>query len=752
MPATQTLPALRRSAGAAARSAGGYWLLLIATALYLGYACVDGMSGSYIVRAVLSVAATQLLPGALLWRCIRPRDGWLLEDLAMGFAMGIAIVVPTQTIAGFSHQRWIALVLPLLVAAVLVAVPVTRRRIVSARWSPVPWWLGGGIAVLSASTLPLLVAYFRMNQPHWSTGVGDPHVDTYLHLALSSELLERGPAAWPTVINEALGYQWFAHAWIAQVTASSGVPLDNVLMRFLPAIMPIVSVSCVAALCLRLTRSAGIALGAVAVASLAGVTAPVRTLAINLMITPQSPTLGLGIPTLMALIAILAMRWRGQAQRGAILMVPILTVIATGTKGSTAPVVIAGVGLALVAMLIWQRRLALHLVVDLLMMGVALVATLAIVFHGSASGLMLGVTESAKQTRLAGELGGAPSYFQQRTISALTILIGLGPSLLGFAALWRRKDRRDPVIWVLLGAAIAGAAAVGLFAHPGKSQGYFLLTALPLAAIATAIGADRVLRTLSVRGRSLLLGFAGLGAVAFAMLPNLVVGPLRARTFRRLEESVLIGLIVLVVIAVTAVIATRDTDRRHGLRIGLSVAAGAVVLSGPVVYGQYLSNVKEPSASRHVKLSTPGAASNAQIAAAVYIRDHSGVEDLVMTNRHCVLPIRPNHCDSRRWLVTAFTQRQALIEGWTATNTATRLAPHGRDSVTINYWHPQLLELNDSFYTHPSAAAARQLWDKGVRWVYEENTLQHASTLAPYATLRFSDSGASAWQLNRPTV
>ncbi|NYJ75739.1 hypothetical protein [Allobranchiibius huperziae] len=750
MHATQTLPAVRRRA-AFARTAGGYWVLLAVLALYLAYAGVDGLSGSEVVRAVLGVAVTQLLPGVLLWRCVRPRDGWLLEDLAMGFAMGIAIVVPTQTIAGYSHQRWIALVLPLLVAALLLAVPVTRRRIMSARWSPLPWWLGGGIAALSASTFPMLVAYFRVNQPRWATGVGQPHVDTYLHLALSSELLERGPAAWPTVIGEALGYQWFAHAWIAQVTASTGVPLDEVLMRFLPAIMPIVSVTCVAALCLRLTRSAGIALGAVALASLAGVTAPVRTLAINPMITPQSPTLGLGIPTLMALIAILAMRWRGEALRGAIVMVPILTVIATGTKGSTAPVVIAGLGLALLAALIWRRRLVPHLVVDLLMMGVALVATLAIVFHGSASGLMLGVTESAKQTRLAGELGGAPTYFQQRALSAITILIGLGPALLGFAALWRREDRRDPVIWVLLGASIAGAAATGLFSHPGKSQGYFLLTALPLAAIATAIGADRVLRTLSVRGRALLLGFAGLGAVAFVLLPTLVLGPLRTHTFRRLEESVLIGLVILVAAGVIAVIATRDTDRRYGARIGLSAAAGAVVLSGPVVYGQYLSNVKEPSAHQHIKLSEAGASSNAQIAAAVYIRDHSGVEDLVMTNRHCTRQSAPYHCDTRRWLVTAFSQRQALIEGWTATNTATRLAPHGRDSVTIDYWHPQLLQLNDGFYTHPTAAAARQLWDKGVRWVYEENTMKHAKTLAPYATLRFRDSGASAWQLNRPS-
>lgn len=745
------MPTLRRPSLDTARHAGGYWVLLLATALYLGYASVYGLSGSYVVRALLTVAVTQLLPGVMLWRCIRPRDGWLLEDLAMGFAMGIAVVVPTQTIAGYSHQRWIALVLPLLVVVALAVVPVTRARIVQARCAPLPWWLGAGLAALSASTLPGLIAYFRANQPHWTYGVGQPHVDTYLHLALSSELLERGPAAWPTVIGENLGYQWFAHAWIAQVTASSGVPLDSVLMRFLPAIMPIVSVSCVAALALRLTRSPGIALGAVALASLAGQTSPVRMVEINVMISPESPTLGLSVPTLMALVAVLAMRWRGEARRGAVVMVPILTVIATGTKGSTAPVVIAGVALALLAMLIWRRPLALHLVLDLAMMAVALVATLAIVFHGSASGLQFGVGASAEQTRLAGPLGGVPTYFQQRFVSGVTILIGLGPALLGAAVLWRREERRDPVIWVLLGAAIAGAAAVGLFSHPGRSQGYFLFTALPLACIASAIGAERVLRALTARGRALLIASAGIGALCFTMLPTLMVGPLKRHTFRRLEESLVLGLIVLVAVGVLAVVLTRATDRSRARQIGLGALAGAVVLSGPVAFDQRLAATTIPQIDRHVSVKAATASTNGQIAAASYIGAHSGVEDLVMTNRHCVRPTRPYNCDSRRWLVTAYSERQALIEGWTATNTATRLATKGRSSVTVNYWHPQLLALNDGFYTHPSASAARQLWDKGVRWVYEENTIRHAATLAPYATLRFRDSSASAWQLNRPT-
>ena len=83
-----------------------------------------------------------------------------------------------------------------------------------------------------------------------------PHVDTYLHQALAAQLLTRGPVSWPTVAGEDLGYHWFTHAWLAQVTASSGVELDAVLTRIMPALMPMAVVLAVSITALRLSRRA----------------------------------------------------------------------------------------------------------------------------------------------------------------------------------------------------------------------------------------------------------------------------------------------------------------------------------------------------------------------------------------------------------------------------------------------------------------------------------------------------------------
>jgi len=147
----------------------------------------------------------------------------------------------------------------------------------------------------------------------------------------------------------------------------------------------------------------------------------------------------------------------------------------------------------------------------------------------------------------------------------------------------------------------------------------------------------------------------------------------------------------------------------------------------------------------------PGAlaVSRSQIGAARWIRDHSSVNDLVMTNRHCTTPVAPRGCDSRRFVVAAFSERQVLLEGWTGTPEASTLAPLGAWSIYVNYWKPALLALNDGFIAKPDAAEAAKLGALGVRWVFVDFTRPHAGTLEPFAHLRLHTQGADVYELPR---
>ncbi|GAA3686743.1 hypothetical protein FB459_1044 [Yimella lutea] len=723
-----------------------YATLLLALLGWMTWAVMDQLPIGSLVKAVAATGVFQVLPGAMVWRAIRPRNGWLLEDLAMGFAMGFAIAVPAQTIAGLMHSRIPAYVVPLLFVAVFAAVPVLRRRVLEARWSPLPWWLGPALGLMTLAAYPQTEWYFKQNLL-WSDKPWTPYIDTYLHQALAAQILTRGPVSWPTVAGEDLGYQWFAHAWMAHVTATSGVPLDHVLMRFLPAIMPIVAVASIAVLGLRLSGSPGVGALSAAFSMLVGSGQPWGLLGLQLPITPLSPTLGLGIPTLVAMVLVLATRWRGEALRGAFWLIPWLTVIATGTKGSTSPVVIAGLGLAAAAMLIWNRPMFWPVVRDAVVIGVSLIVTMVVVFHGSVAGLKLGVTNSAKQTSLSSVIGGVASREQVLFVSAAVIIAGLTRAALAFALPFRRESRLDPVSWVLIGAAIAGAAALGLFSHPGRSQSYFTLTAIPLAATGSAIGARHLWLALG-RRRALLLG--ALSAVAaFVFFKGILMwtGRIVPRKYDQFWQITTIAAVVVLVAAVIGALVVRRQWWRGALTtvalIGLFAGAGSWI-------DTYRTSVPVPD-ERPATLTSQNATTVGMLRAARYIREHSEPTDLVMTNRHCTTVREPRGgCDSRRWLVSAFSERQMLVEGWTATPRATKIAPNGRDSITVDYWKPEILELNDTFIAAPTADAQRRLWDLGVRWVYVETTRPHADDLAPYATLGIRTPTAAAWKLSPP--
>jgi hypothetical protein len=717
-----------------------------AGAVLVGYAVATGLPAGAAVRLTVAVLVVQVLPGALCWRAVRPRNGWLVEDLAIGFAIGSVLAMGAQVVAGLSRVPALSAALPLGVGAVLLAVPVTRRRIAGASSGPVPWWWGVVVGVSSLTAFPQLVGYFSRNRPQWPPGVWVPHIDVYLHQAIAAQLRHRGPVSWPTVAGEDLGYHWFAHAWIAQSAVVSGTELEEVITRFMPALMPLVVSLVTATAALRLSGRAVTGAIAAALVMVGGHLNVFGKYSPGYPVEPMSPTLALGAPALVALVVVLALRWRGQLLSGAYVLVPLLAVAAAGTKGSTSPLVVAGLGVAVAAMAVWNRRLALPVLVDLAVVAGCLVLTVVAVFHGSSAGLALGLPEAAEQTAVGRWLGGVPTGPLQAMAIVVTVLWLLARSVAVYALPFFRGPRRDPLTWLLVGASLAGAAAVGVFSHPGVSQLYFALTAVPIMAIGSALGLVAIGDHL---GRSAMTRLAVVGAVGGVLLAFLGVwlnGELMPGEVDKAWSMLSTGAAVVALGAVVGALAVR---RRAPAAVGAATAVALVTLAGGVAV--FTASSMEPVRTEwgpYERITALLATTQAQVDAARWIRDHSEVDDLVMTNRHCTTPREPvAGCDSRRWLVTAFSERQALVEGWTATPRATRIAPRGRDSITVDYWKPEILRLNDGFIAEPTADAAQRLRDLGVRWVYVDHTRPHAATLEPFASLRYSNRDADVYEL-----
>ncbi|MGL4745769.1 MAG: hypothetical protein ACRCXL_15455 [Dermatophilaceae bacterium] len=714
--------------------------------VFLVYAVGTGLSVIDLLRMTAGVVLTQVLPGSLVWRTIRPRHGWLVEDVVMGFALGTAIAVPSQVLAGLTRATWLSAVVPIVVGIVLLAVPTTRRRIRGASCASLPWWWGPLVGITAAPAAIQLLTYFRDHRLVFPPGAWRVHEDAYLHLALASQLLHRGPTGWPTVRGEDLGYHWFTHAWIAQTTRVSGVELDDVLLRFMPAVMPAALVATVAVGALRLSGRPLAGVLAAGLAMAGGQANIFGTLTLALPINPLSPTTALAVPMLVALVLVLALRWRGQAMTGAWALVPVLAVASAGTKGSAAPLVVAGLALAAAAMVVLERRLVRAVLVDLAVVTGALGVTVLLVFRGSSAGLAFGLDGAALQTPIQVWLGDLPTAPLRWMAVVVSVLAVLSRAACVFALPFSRHSRTDPVTWLLVGAILAGAGAVGVFSHPGRSQYYFASAAVPLMGIGGALGILEICRRLGIHAMRRMWLVAIVGAATLVAVPIAVEGVLRPGAYGQAWAQLWWGATILAAVAALGAIAGRAPASR--VRTAAAAVALTVTVSGPLVLGRSAPDQVKTTIAQPVSIDTVNAVTQQQIDAARWIRDHSSIDDVVMTNRHCTTPRAPRGgCDSRRWVVTAFSERQSLVEGWTATPRATRVAPDGRDSITVDYWRPEILRLNDGFIAAPSAATAARLRTLGVRWVYVDKTRPHARTLEPFAMRRFENGDAAIYDL-----
>ena len=717
----------------------------VTLAALLALAIVADLPLSSALRLLAALLLTQVLPGALIWRAVRPRNGSWLEDLAMGFAIGSVVAIGAQTLASTHRMPWLSTGLSIGIVILLSGIPASRRRILEARTSRVPWWFGPLTSLVTVAVIPQLLDYFHRVPLTWTSGYRAPHVDAYLHLALAGELAHRGPVAFPWVVSEPLAYHWFSHAWVANLSVISGVELDETLFRFMPALLPLAVALIVAAAAMRLTGRAWSGPVAAALTLAGGDLNVFGQPTINHPMDPLSPSLGLSVPMLMALVVVLACRWRGEARSGAFLLIPALGLAAAGTKGSTLPLVVAGLGTAAAAALLFNRSRLRTLIPELAVVVACLGFAVLVIFHGSEAGLHLDPKTAPQAAPLFEWLGGLGVVKTYSALAFIDLVVMFGVLARGAGLLLllaTRQGRRDPVTWFLAGGGLAGAVALAAFAHPGNSQLYFADSAIPLLALGSAAGlASLVDRSGTQVLRPVLIGLVG--GVLMVLLPPALIGMLTpAGSIPQATNMLMIAGAVLVVAGVLAALIVRP---RRAAFLGAAVVT--LLVAGVTTVGNTVATASPGPDLPQVTAEHYLAVSRDEISAARWIRDHSSIDDMVMTNRHCITPVAPKRCDSRRWVVAAFSERQMLLEGWTATPRSTDLAPLGRQSIYIDYWKPELLALNDGFIVKPDAVAAAKLSGMGVSWVFVDYTRPHARTLEPFAHLRFHTPGADVYWL-----
>ena len=134
-----------------------------------------------------------------------------------------------------------------------------------------------------------------------------------------------------------------------------------------------------------------------------------------------------------------------------------------------------------------------------------------------------------------------------------------------------------------------------------------------------------------------------------------------------------------------------------------------------------------------------------------WLRDHSEVDDVAATNAHCEL-IDSDPCIARAFWMSAYSERQFLVEGWSyvAWTNVGLTSPEPDNTVSGPFWDPPRLAANDAAFTDPSAATVSTLADEyDVRWLVVDRRFPGTDVggLEAVADLRYDEGDYQVFEL-----
>ncbi len=703
------------------------------------------IQAQYGVYALLGLA----LPGFVLWRVlVAPSRSTLLADVVGGVSLAYAAELAVYLCcAHLDHPgvAWAWPAIPLLASAH----PRLRRRVWRRSERTEPTWMYWLLSALVSYSVALVASSYWDAYPLRGPLTRSPSVDMTYHLSLIGALSRHIPTDIPSVAGQHLYYHWFFHADTAAARLATGIDPVILLTRLGPLLLTFVIIVGVAVVVGRLTRSS--LAGGVAAVVVCGASSapygfgPQAGLLTGYLFPSPTTTFAMAVLVAPTLMLVDGLTRTEPLPRTWWLAIALSLAALSGAKGSMLPVVLAGLVAVVLMELIVHRRIHRRALGLLAIVVVWFELAQRLVYGGSAQGTSLKLFGfgdlAAHDLRL--NAPGVSTPIGLGIAVTIVYLLALIPLWAGIAGLFTREVWRDPRAHFLVGCSVAAAGAVVALDNSGFNEVYFLRIAPPLivtggvwglAVLASRLPAASA-RRLAVAGAA-----TGLGTGFLALL---VFGTTLSTNAARLLLPPVLVIVACLVIGSLLGWTLAPVGTVGGRRLAILLATGSALavlgVPGAVVAAvdiatdpQTLSDKAAPEPPRRFTIGPGG------IQAARWLRDHSSTDALVATNVHCMYP-HTSICDHRATWVSAYTERQSLLEGWAYTSrTAADAQKQGVAAAYATFWAPDVLHANDFAITHPSSESIERLRQLGVDWIFVDRRFpSNVRGLARVAQERF---------------
>ncbi|GAA2740815.1 hypothetical protein GCM10009868_04440 [Terrabacter aerolatus] len=743
------------------------WLLaLVAVTVAMAQTGVPALDllryGAYLVLGLA-------LPGTLVLRSLVRQRRSLVEDAALGTVVGCVLELVSlvaATLLGVQH--WLR-VWPAAVIVVFAAVPRLRRhwrRLPGETTSALPrlwhWGVATASAVSAVGVVRLLGGY------RLPPSDGSYYQDLLWHLGIVRSIERSIPPEIPQVSGELLRYHWFSHAQMAAGHLVSGAPDATIIMRLWPAAFTVLAILAAATLARELSGvwwTGPVAAWIIAVAGVAQIL-PVTAYVNALSLLSFSQTYVVAIA--LAAATLTARALRGERLGAGWVAVAGMLVLASGSKPTAVPMLVAGAAAVIVIGLLLDRSWIRPALV-LLGIGAVILPVSSRLVSGSDSGSRISLFDFMEWVPLYHQLTGASfrpatgpilpegvSDLSTRSVEVLALVlvtqfVPLAAVLASAVAFRHRSVRSDPAAWFMLGIIGSGLTVYLVLSHPALSQLYFLSLAVaffgPVLAWGMAATVERVPGRPAVRAAVVVAGVAiGWSTAVLALHAAPVVPAGQEHSLEAWTRSILvpIGVVVAVVLVLGLVVLVLRRTGRLPAHVGVALLVTAAVLgapmaaSGPVVLDRLQTFVRQDPLLPGGGLPLPRGGG----AALDWLQTNTPEDAVVATNRHCATGVQRAGCASLAFYVSGLGGRQVVLEGWGYTSLTGGLQVATR-------W-PERLADNDALFTDPTAAGFARLRDEfGLGWLVADTSAGPVSPrITKFATPRFHAGTVTVYEID----
>ncbi|HEY0536663.1 MAG TPA: hypothetical protein VGD29_34200 [Actinoplanes sp.] len=746
--------------GTTGPSAVQRWLPLVVTYLIgAGLLVASGTSVLDVLRYTAYAVLAVILPGTLVYRSLRRRPHTLVEDLALGAAVGLGLELAAWALFSALNLRAVIFLWPLLVIVPFLAVPRLRRHWRVTGYAPVGlgWsWALAGVVIFFTGYVYL--TFFIENPILPNAENTRQYIDLGYQLSLAGEAKHHFPLNLPQVAGEPLHYHWFSFVHLAMGSMVGRIDLPVLTMRLMiPAIF---------ALTAALTAIAGWRLsgrkyvGLVAAALFMVIGSFNFSDPISLVFGTQLegvvwPSLSMTYSwaLIAALIAVVGDVLRRKTDENAVPLIgwgaypiaALLVIASSGAKASNLPVLLAGLALAGAVTLLVTRRIAWPILAMGVIAGLGQLFSTAVLFRFQTYGLSVAPLHNIEwfwREPPGGRSAGA--QFLLVVTVWVAFLINMQLRLAGIVALaWRQRLRLEKVQLFLLGGAIGGPALFFMF--DDMNAVWFMRTGLPFGVLLSAWGWMLLFEkaALPKLGRAAL----GWGAATFAVTVAVVAlivskASSGARYSFASMLPILIPAGILAGVALIAGIVWRLSGRAFPALAG---RGGLVLLTAILLAGSPGLVLDAKRDLDHMNGGGWGSwpMPESRVEAARWVRDHSNPNDVLATNVHCRTLEDGGKCmGAQAFWLSAYAERSVLVEGW-------QFAPRLAGQPSPKFWNPKLLELNDETITAPTPDRIAEMHDKyHVRFLVVDRIVGPAGArMKDLATLVYSNQRMAVFEL-----